>query len=60
MITTFLKDVKYLDMPDLINMLLKKNMKISSFPIHEYWLDIGKKNDFDKAQNDLEVYFHEK
>ena len=59
-ITTFLKDVKYLDMPDLINMLLKKNMKISSFPIHEYWLDIGKKNDFDKAQNDLEVYFDEK
>ena len=59
-ITTFLKDVKYLDMPDLINMLLKKNMKISSFPIHEYWLDIGKKNDFDKAQNDLEVYFDER
>lgn len=56
-ISTFLKDIKYLDMPDLINMVLKEDMRVSSFPIHEYWLDIGKKNDFDKAQHDLNIYF---
>ena len=52
---------KYLDMPSLINNELEKNHSaVSVFPIHEYWLDIGKKNDFDKAQNDLEVYFDER
>ena len=30
---------------------------IGAFPIHEYWLDIGRKNDFDRAQSELEIYF---
>jgi dTDP-glucose pyrophosphorylase len=44
-IKKLIKDSEYLDMTDLINIALKKNMKINVFPIHEKWLDYGlKKN----------------
>ena len=37
-----LVDNKYLDMPDLFDQLLANNKVISIFPIHEYWIDIGR------------------
>lgn len=43
---------QYLDMPDLVNQLLQKSHEIQVFPIHEYWLDIGKYEDFSQAQSD--------
>jgi dTDP-glucose pyrophosphorylase len=46
------KDCCY-DMPDLINLLLSKNFKVVSYPIRSYWLDIGKINDYLKAQEDI-------
>lgn len=42
-----------LDMPDLINRRLKLEKKVTMFPIHEYWLDIGRLEDFQRAQNDV-------
>tara|TARA_B100000085_G_C18518349_1_gene502635 strand:+ start:335 stop:1399 length:1065 start_codon:yes stop_codon:yes gene_type:complete len=45
---------KYLDMPSLINNELEKNHSaVSVFPIHEYWLDIGQIEDYQKAQVDF-------
>ncbi|WP_249363285.1 nucleotidyltransferase family protein [Pseudoalteromonas spongiae] len=41
------------DMPDLLNQCVEDNSGVSMFPIHEYWLDIGRLADFEKAQ--LEV-----
>jgi dTDP-glucose pyrophosphorylase/CBS domain-containing protein len=41
------------DMPELINMLVKKGRKVVSFPVREYWLDIGHKDDYEKAQADV-------
>lgn len=38
------------DMTDLVELLLKKNYKVFSFPIVEYWLDIGTKPDYETAQ----------
>ncbi len=38
---------------DLIEMLIKMDKKVSSFPILGYWLDIGKPDDFKKAQEDI-------
>ncbi|MBR8842645.1 nucleotidyltransferase family protein [Pseudoalteromonas sp. JC3] len=46
-----------LDMPDLINSCLQSNEKISMFPIHEYWLDIGRMSDFERAQSDIINFF---
>ena len=43
-----------IDMPSLINQELKKNnSSVSVFPIHEYWLDIGQIEDYQKAQVDF-------
>jgi dTDP-glucose pyrophosphorylase len=39
---------------DLIQCLLDKKYKVNSFPLRGYWLDIGKHDDFAKAQKDLE------
>jgi NDP-sugar pyrophosphorylase family protein len=39
-----------LDIPDLVKGLIDSNRKVSMFPIHEYWLDIGRPDDFERAQ----------
>ena len=38
---------------DLIDKLLSLNLKVMKYEMTEYWLDIGKKDDFDKAQIDI-------
>jgi dTDP-glucose pyrophosphorylase len=44
---------RFFNATDLIEMLIKLNKKVSSFPILGYWLDIGKPDDFKKAQEDI-------
>lgn len=41
------------DMTDLIELLIEQNIKVVPFPITEYWLDVGRIEDFDRAQEDL-------
>lgn len=45
------KDTFY-DMPTLIEDLINQNQKIGSFPIHEYWLDIGRMEEYEKANEE--------
>jgi NDP-sugar pyrophosphorylase family protein len=33
--------------------LIQQNKKIISFPFSGYWLDVGKHEDFEKAQTDI-------
>ncbi|WP_417832238.1 nucleotidyltransferase family protein [Terasakiella sp.] len=42
------------DMTQLIDLLLETGETVINFPIHEYWLDIGKHDDYLKAQQDIE------
>lgn len=42
------------DMPELVNALLESGDDISAFLIHEYWLDIGRPDDYEQAQVDIE------
>jgi dTDP-glucose pyrophosphorylase/CBS domain-containing protein len=42
-----------LDMTDLIQLLLQAGQSVISFPIIEYWLDIGQQADYERAQNDV-------
>ena len=42
------------DMTDLIESLLADNRTVVSFPIVEYWLDVGQPVDYKKAQEDAE------
>lgn len=41
-----------LDMPDLVQSLISGQRKVAMFPIHEYWLDVGRMEDFQRAQGD--------
>jgi NDP-sugar pyrophosphorylase family protein len=41
------------DMTDLIQWLLDKGRAVVSFPIFEYWLDIGQHGDYVRAQHDV-------
>ena len=41
------------NMTDLIQWLLNANQTVASFPIHEYWLDIGQHDDYLQAQIDV-------
>ena len=38
---------------DLMEELIKKELKVVSFPFSGYWLDVGKHEDYDKAQIDI-------
>ena len=44
---------KRLDMTDLIRSYINKSSNVNTFPIHEYWIDIGRASDFEKANEDL-------
>lgn len=46
-----------LDMPELIVQLIKSGEKIGGFPIIEYWLDVGRMDDYKKAQKDYPIFF---
>jgi NDP-sugar pyrophosphorylase family protein len=47
-----------LDMTDLITALIEQGRAVVSFPIVEYWLDIGRDVDFRRAQHDMEQRRH--
>ena len=44
---------KFFNSTDLMEALIKENLKIISYPMRQYWLDIGKPKDFAKAQEDI-------
>ena len=44
---------KRFDMTDLIDHLIGQGRTVVSFPIHEYWLDIGRLGDYEQAQQDV-------
>jgi dTDP-glucose pyrophosphorylase len=42
---------QYIDMPDLLEMQIKKGKTVSVFPIHEYWKDVGQIEDYESAND---------
>lgn len=47
-----------IDMPTLLEKHNSKNKRIGTYTCYEYWLDIGQMKDYQKAQNDIEMYFN--
>jgi dTDP-glucose pyrophosphorylase len=41
------------DIPDLIDLLVRQNRSVVCFPVREYWLDIGKADQYDQAKSDV-------
>jgi NDP-sugar pyrophosphorylase family protein len=48
---------KFLDMPNLVDMLIKRQKNVAAFPLREYWLDVGQQADFEKAQTEYSGEF---
>jgi dTDP-glucose pyrophosphorylase len=42
-----------IDMPNFLSDLINSGAQLSAFPIHEYWMDIGREEDFYQAQSDI-------
>ena len=49
----YLEKDKFFNAPDFMELLLEKGHKVAAFPFHGYWLDIGKPQDYAKAQEDV-------
>ncbi len=45
------------DMTDLFQTLIDAGQNITAFPIHEYWMDVGRKNDLEQATEDYDAIF---
>ena len=53
----YIPNNEYYDMPDLFKALIKEDKKTISFPITEYWLDIGRIEEYKKANEEYERFF---
>lgn len=42
-----------IDMPSLLEKEIASKKEVMTFPIHDYWLDIGQMDDFKRAQTDI-------
>ena len=43
----------FCDMPTLISIAKENNFKVTTFPIHEYWLDVGRPESLKLANEEL-------
>jgi dTDP-glucose pyrophosphorylase len=48
---------QYFDMPQLFQKLIQTGCKTCSFPVREYWMDIGKPADFEQANEEYAEVF---
>ncbi|EPK8931401.1 alcohol dehydrogenase, partial [Acinetobacter baumannii] len=48
-------EAKFIGMPTILEQQMAKFEKVVSYPLHEYWLDIGQIEDYHKAQQDIKV-----
>jgi dTDP-glucose pyrophosphorylase len=47
----------FFDMPDLFKRLIDDGRGATAFPIQEYWMDVGQREDFQQAQNEFDKVF---
>lgn len=53
----YIPNDEYYDMPTLFETIIDEKLKSISFPIHEYWLDIGRMEEFEKANDEFYEVF---
>ncbi|OFY20042.1 MAG: hypothetical protein A2X02_06665 [Bacteroidetes bacterium GWF2_29_10] len=46
-------DQNHINATDFMQLLISKGYNVTTFPVFNYWLDIGRYEDYIKAQNDL-------
>lgn len=50
-------DQKFYDMPTLFNRLLQQDQPVGSFPLRDYWVDIGRMEDLERASAEFAEMF---
>jgi NDP-sugar pyrophosphorylase family protein len=55
----FFPEDEYFGMDNLILKMLEEDSIVSKYDLKEYWLDIGRLNDYEKAQEIYNEHFHE-
>ena len=53
----YIPDNSFYDMPTLFEKVIENKNKAISFPIREYWLDIGRMSDFEQANSEYHGVF---
>lgn len=53
----YIPKFEFYDMPTLFEKLITDKKMTISFPIHEYWLDIGRMNEYEKANREYREVF---
>jgi NDP-sugar pyrophosphorylase family protein len=48
---------KVWNMTDLVDDVLGKNERVGAFPVHEFWIDIGTPDQYERAQTEFEANF---
>lgn len=52
-ISDYIEKGKRLDIPDLVNILIANNQKVLGYHSSDYWLDMGKHEDYNKVNEDF-------
>lgn len=50
---SMIPDDQFFDITDLMDRVIEMNLNLVTYPLNGYWLDIGKHEDFKKAQEDI-------
>lgn len=46
-----------IDMPSIVSHLIQAKRRVSAFPVHEYWLDIGRHEELERANAEFAGHF---
>lgn len=57
LVLNYIKKGESLDMPDLIDQVKDAGHLVSVFPVREYWMDIGRIEDLDRARAEFDMVF---
>lgn len=49
----YIPENEYFEITDLINICIEKGKKVGSYEINEYWMDIGRLEDYNKVNQDV-------
>jgi dTDP-glucose pyrophosphorylase len=53
----FIPKRQYYDMTSLFEQLLQNGLSVNSYPLKDYWIDIGQIQDYESANKDMQIDF---
>lgn len=58
-ILEMIPETGYFDMTELFEQLIQQDKEVAVFPVHEYWMDIGRFEDLEQARAEFSTMFEE-